>query len=729
MNTPLPGCSPVPLAHYLKALGVLRLVSEQGTTQNSTPPPVAFWSANHFVLSSSMGQDALVEFFLQNYEPSPVIAPWNGGSGFYAKDNQESLLAISTSRSERLQSYRKSIETALGILQHRGLSQKPAPEAKSALLQECRNLLSDKALEWMDAVFVLGHDGPKYPPLLGTGGNDGRLEFTNNFMQRLVEVMDPVSGKPTKPAESWLRAALFGKPSVQSTVKAPVGQFFPGSAGGANGTAGFDAPSAVNPWDFILMIEGALLFATASVKHLETSGAGALVYPFCVNQAAVGYASAASTDEEARCEMWMPLWDRPVALPELRMILGEGRAQVGGRPARNGVDFARAAVTLGVERGLTSFQRYGFQVRNGLAYFATPLDRVPVRRNFRANLLADIDQWLDRLRLKAGPRANPAAPASVSRALHHVERCILDLCRDDSPDRLQALLAALGGAERSLARSLKWTKGEKVSLRPLRGLSPDWLAEADTQSVEFRLAASLAGMRSQLDGETFWFRQNLEPLEMGTNQDGTWVRWAEIPGNDVSWHEGNLIESFNSTLSRRIVRVVQSGTRGWPDWSPKVASLEDITNFIEGRIDDTLLADLIWALSLVDWEIFARDTRSLRHSQAEDSSLENMRETRTPPSSLYALLRLCFRRATREDLPIPLVPAIHRRAAQGQGTAASELAARRLLGSGQAPLARRIPVEGELARRTAAALLFPISRSDFRFLESTILLQLQTTTL
>ena len=60
--------------------------------------------------------------------------------------------------------------------------------------------------------------------------------------------------------------------------RAPIGQFFPGAAGGANATSGFDAASAVNPWDFVLMIEGALLFAATSVKRLESGGDGSLVY-------------------------------------------------------------------------------------------------------------------------------------------------------------------------------------------------------------------------------------------------------------------------------------------------------------------------------------------------------------------------------------------------------------------------------------------------------------------
>ena len=48
----------------------------------------------------------------------------------------------------------------------------------------------------------------------------------------------------------------------------------------------------------------------------------------------------------------------------------------------------------------------------------------------------------------------------------------------------------------------------------------------------------------------------------------------------------------------------------------------------------------------------------------------------------------------------------------GDGTAASELAARRLRASGMSPLVNSLPVRGDIARRTAAAMLFPISAYD-----------------
>ena len=59
----------------------------------------------------------------------------------------------------------------------------------------------------------------------------------------------------------------------------------------------------------------------------------------------------------------------------------------------------------------------------------------------------------------------------------------------------------------------------------------------------------------------------------------------------------------------------------------------------------------------------------------------------------------------------------------GDGEAASVLAARRLLASGKAPLVSSLPVRGDIARRTAAAILFPISHRDFGLLEHMTLKQ------
>ena len=98
--------------------------------------------------------------------------------------------------------------------------------------------------EWMDAAMVLGDDGtPKYPALLGSGGNDGRLDFTNNFMKRIGEVFDLDSddGKPRSVAPAWICGALWGTPVPGNLSGQPVGQYLPGTAGGANNANGPDS--------------------------------------------------------------------------------------------------------------------------------------------------------------------------------------------------------------------------------------------------------------------------------------------------------------------------------------------------------------------------------------------------------------------------------------------------------------------------------------------------------
>ena len=65
---------------YLKALGVLRLVSEQ-----TDPKARGCWRDGVFVLETRLDRDGLAQFFLEQYSPTPLLAPWNGGSGFYVK--------------------------------------------------------------------------------------------------------------------------------------------------------------------------------------------------------------------------------------------------------------------------------------------------------------------------------------------------------------------------------------------------------------------------------------------------------------------------------------------------------------------------------------------------------------------------------------------------------------------------------------------------------------------
>jgi CRISPR-associated protein Csx17 len=270
--------------NYLKALGVLRLVSEQADGEAR-----GCWRGDVFVLRTKVERDGLVRFFLSEYRPTPVVGPWAGGSGFFPKDNKKAVESLASSSSERCAAYRRVIELVQPILKQAGIKDKPTAEHKAELLRRCRSELPLEAVQWMDAALVLQSEGQAFAPLLGTGGNDGRLDFTQNFMARLVTLR--IHSATLHPqACIWLENAVFGT-SVSGLDAAAVGQFAPGRAGGPNATQGMEGDAAVNPWDFVLMIEGALVLGGAAARRFAAEAGSRAAFPFTVRPAAVGYAS------------------------------------------------------------------------------------------------------------------------------------------------------------------------------------------------------------------------------------------------------------------------------------------------------------------------------------------------------------------------------------------------------------------------------------------------------
>lgn len=713
----LDGCRPRPLASYLKALGLLRLVGEQ-----SDSSALGGWRGDRFTLCTALDRPSLERFLLTQYRPTPIVAPWNGGSGFHPKDNKKAIDLISLSKTPRLESYRTTITQSRCVLSELQINEKATGKEKAELLEACRGALPDSALDWLDAAFLLTNDGPKYPPLLGTGGNDGRLDFTNNFMQRVLDVFDPEHGKATPGSATLLRSSLFDGHTA-ALVRAAIGQFMPANAGGANSERGFEGPALINPWDFVLMLEGAVVFAAAAVRRMEQDTSGALSYPFTVRPVGTGYASSSDSDETStRAETWMPIWTRLSSASEIRALLAEGRARVGRRSARSGLDFARAIAGLGVDRGITAFQRFGFQVRNGLSYLAVPLNRLPVQPQPQAGLLHELDDWLDSFRRRASA-SNSTAPASATRALRQLESAILELCQRADALRVQQVLIGLGRCERVMASRRRWTQDSH--LRPVPALSPEWLRASDDGSAELRLASSLASVWGAYTGAggrpmAIPIRRQFEPVVTWKAEGRLQVQWDFDAGRDVVWQPSHLETALNLVLQRRLLRGLQNGAPAYPDrgWS---AGLGDIVEFIEGRVDEALLQDLIWGCILVDWTRVSVD------------QLPQRSRLRSPmPGAFYSILKLCFAGGcsgrpkgdtseTEDSAQIPIVPQIHRLAAAGRGGASMEQAVRRLRASGRPPAVRPFQVGGDLARRSAAALLFPIADQDRRLLAKLVL--------
>lgn len=697
----LPGCRPVPLAAYLKALGAFRIVAEQADCDAR-----GYWHADQFVLESSLSEAGITEFFLNNYVPTPIAAPWNGGSGFYAKDNQSGIAPIVKGEAERFSVYREVIALMKSILEDDAITQRPDGQAKQQLLTRLRAQLPDAALPWLDAAVLIGEDNPRYPPLLGTGGNDGRLDFTNNFMQRLVELLDPASGEPRVGAAGLLDEALFAA-RIPAMADAAIGQFAPGNAGGTNQGSGFSGSAQINPWSFVLMLEGALLFAAAATRRLEGGESAALSYPFTVRSTGAGSGSTALGDEaNARAEIWIPLWGNAVDIQELRAMLSEGRVTVGRTRARDGLDFVRAIARLGVQRGIDSFQRYAFLMRSGKAYLATPLNRFPVRANPAARLIDELEQsqWLGRFRRLARQSTAPARLTSLARAL---EEAIFNLAQDDqgTSRHVQRILTLLGRIQHYLARS----REGREKCPPVPSLSPGWLEAAQDSSNELSIAAALAGLhgRWRVDGQDRWImpmRQHMAPTT-----DGRYPKWSGDDSHDVTWGGGDLHANLMHTLQRRLLVASRQELADKPLFGNRSAPLAAVADLLAGQADARRIADLLPGLALV----------------RIPGGAEAVTDRLAPLPAAYRMLKplFCTDRQLRKakllapEAQLPLPPQIPRLLWNGRTREAVDLAARRLRIAGARVIGpKMLDAEVPDSRLLLTALLVPISDRALRSL-------------
>ena len=738
----LDGCAPTPLAHYLKALGILRLVAEQADGAAR-----GWWDGDHFRLATKLDCEELEGFFLRDYQPTPLVSPWNKGAGFFAEKDR-ALSPIESSTSLRFTKFRSGIIASRSELENlskadqkvretkaeakvRGMSTsersriKASEDYKSRLKEAEKqfNLIKADLIpylrlnwrgahqKWLDAAVVLTDDRvPKFPALLGTGGNDGRLDFTNNFMQRIGEVFDLHSedGGPRDKAPAWVAGALWGVPVPGNLSKQPVGQYLPGTAGGANNSNGPDSDSMVNPVDFILMLEGAILFSSHASRRLGSSGSSRAASPFVVNATGAAYASASESDESPRGEQWMPLWLRPSTYAELRQLLSEGRAQLGVKAAREPLDLARAVKRLGTARGITAFQRYGYIERNGQANFAVPLGRFETADGQAGHLacIDDLDLWLRSLRREARDQNAPARLAVLEKRL--VDALFAVTQRPQSPEFWQNALFQLAMVEEAMAH------GSGFAAKPVPPLRPEWVAASDDGSAEFRLAIALALQASDFHRERGTpidpIRRHWLPLEsqrqarFAITGSGAGARLDVRP--EVVMHGRHGLDDAIALIQRRMVEASQQGRRHLllKAAARANACITDLTELLAGNVDLDCTLAMGRALMALD-----------RGAWAEQFIPIESPRTSVWPDDAWMAIRLCtlpwpIETRSGSKLDIGADPALVRRLIAGDATSSIELALRHLRIAGVRCTVRAGFVPHDKARLWAAALAFPITQ-------------------
>ena len=634
----LDGCTPTPLASYLKALGVHRLISSDAnniTGRAADANARGWWENERFHMETTLDQAALVAFFLNTYAPSPIVAPWNGRAGFLEGDagpdssrtGAELMNAIQRSESPRLKNIRRSIESLRG---NQGLSaydnlrarkkqlekeleslagvaeaqakeelaraKRAVREAKRSLLPTLRATTDNEHLVYVDTCYALADDDAA-SPLLGSGGVDGSRDFGVNFAERLSDIFDLDSGVPTDRADQLLNTALFGV-RERMPSSGTMGQFNPGQ-GGPNATTGFEGNGALNAWDVVLAMEGSMVFAGAVTRRWGAASMARAAFPFTFEHVAAGAGSMSPADpNHPRGEVWTPLWSRPATHHEVRAVFSEGRLTLGQQRVATALDAARSVARLGHHRGIGSFERYALvQPDAKVPYQATPVGRFNAPDRPRPDLIEDLDAggWLQSARRLVRGKA---APASAKSTMRQLEDALFQMTDSKTARHgIHAALIALGNLVAWMATSPK----AREMLRPPPPLSSAWVRNADDASPEYRVAAALAGLGvpKGANGDAMPMACHFAPIDEDQLVRSSRHVWSESKTPSVVWGTRNLTQNLVAVLERRLVDAAIRGLLEKPLVAETCARSNDVGAFLTSRFDDVrcggLLSGLIWA--------------------------------------------------------------------------------------------------------------------------------------
>lgn len=576
------GCSFEPIADYLKALGLLRIL----------PNSKGWWQCGEFWIESDRPPDEAVDYLIEQASVTPLFNPWNGDSGFWVEGRaKEAIRRLASVReSNRTKRYIKARDIGLAVVAASGLKKQPSKgNAKNKLIQACQSRITDLDWQaWYKTVVQLVEVTQKNKTtieakgsrLLGTQGNlGGGNDLGANYLDAWSRLIDLETGNSLKGAEQYWRASIFRQSLPNSLDQAPLlaqyapvtdytsdSKVYPYQKSGGGSTA------AANPADVVLLTEGLLAFSSIAKRSLDSDDPSVAYYSLAVNLAAGIAQTAVSGELKAGVEeFWLPIWDRPRSFEELqRDLLIELRGPLPKQTSLDTFDFVQLLAKKAAERKIPQWSRYAFFPRKGQTNFAISLG---IFTPGGYNLGAELDRYRRSL---CWFGYSDKSPSQLGALAHQLEAQLFALASGHS--QILKTLALLGDIELYLSRSP--VSQEKIW--PLPELDSDWiiraLAEQETPTV--RLALSLASL---------WLRPHLSKARPG--KDDRWF-WGEEP---VTW-SSDLSASL-ITLQRRWAIQVSQGKTPYPDFR-LTATLADISAFLSGNIDPAELTRLAAGFSL-----------------------------------------------------------------------------------------------------------------------------------
>lgn len=459
-----------------------------------------------------------------------------------------------------------------------------------------------------------------FNPLLGSGGNAGRRDFSKGWRQATTELTRALSTqtrpKKTKTAtasvpdpKKELEALLLGQPATWLLEKLNAASWFSDANKLYNSGQAPFREGRLSPWAMALACEGLPLLAGGASRRLGAHARVFGAFPF-VTQALAPLTSGEAGRDSG--EFWAPLWGRPMTLPEVRALFSRGRAEVGGRGVLTPSAFATAIMRRGVDAGITQFRRF-------------VLGRTTSANTFEPRFEGTFRLSPPPAASESSPRTKPATTAtSLQRVLDLVDRlprdqkkgqrwrfvglrgpiekAMLELASEpENPAAACSLFDAVVVALDRVDRNRSFRE-RRVSWKPL---PLEWLpALFGTSSpvVEARLALALVSAFPPERPFTL-YRFGVE------KRFGRFEHLATPPERWV-WGPGPLARLLSRVLLRRTLDWQSARDSEAPAPQGLPAALADVSRWLDGSADETLLARWISRLALFDWSSISTDVRA-----------------------------------------------------------------------------------------------------------------------
>jgi CRISPR-associated protein Csx17 len=473
-----------------------------------------------------------------------------------------------------------------------------------------------------DLEFLCAHAVPaarvSFNPLLGSGGNAGKRDFSDGWSRAVQALASDQNGKDGVPdavvKRAELKALLLGDSLTWMIEKLNAACWFSDTNKLYNSGQRPFREGAASPWAMALACEGLPFFVGGPSRRLGSRARAVGAFPFVTGPSAPGSSGEAGRDLG---EVWAPIWERPMSLPEVVTLFQRGRAELGGRGVITPSAFAAAVMRRGVDAGITEFRRFvlghttssnTFEPRFGgvfhVAVSAQPAASILQREQRAAaavmeRVVALVDQFVGPLKdRKVGKRWRYVGlRGGVEAAALRAAESPID--SEAALNLADSVLAALDRIDRNRA-----FREQVVAWEPL---PLDWLSVLfgnEPPSAEARLGLALVSS-FPMDRPFAVYRFGVAP------RGHRFVHPPQVPRQWVWRSTAPVSRVLAEVLYRRTLDWESEREAGEPVRSVAPASSAHVANWLSCSLDDNLLSRWISRLALFDWQTVPWRVRAL----------------------------------------------------------------------------------------------------------------------